>query len=544
MAPREPESTDWQVNYPEIKMRSAHLLRSGEWADCSFQFESGAGEAAPSLAAHRLILAMASPVFAAMFYGRVGDKEEPIHISDIDHDVFSSMLDYIYTDEVEITGLEMASELFRAANKYILVHLERKCINYLLKTLSPQKACYIYELSCMYNEEELKTKCVEEEARSSKTRDDEVVQKYEELVRDEVATWDVDAPIEEEWGKFFRTNTLDVIKANTFKDAQFETLKTIYSLDSLSIDSELDLFEALVEYTKYNKEIQSLEDNTMQANGESQQVKNETDTNNESTDAGHLIKKDEKKHMPPGRKIIPGLVEKVRFLTLTVLELTECKNLASLLTESEILALMFKISSPRYSHKIPEGFSKSTISRSMVDKHRLSASILVKIENISTIRNEDFNIFGKTATLLHRSNIFYVMNVPWQFFVWRRNINIHMHYNKDGDKKDKVFEKSEETFELFVGLQCLINGDQNNNNNLDESKGAARTEAFCEVEILPTDNNDESCNDEIELVQSKDLLFKRFVIFCSSFLVSKKHQDLDKSISCVYARAKRLCLAK
>ncbi|KAI5646678.1 FLYWCH zinc finger domain-containing protein [Phthorimaea operculella] len=32
-------------------------------------------------------------------------------------------------------------------------------------------------------------------------RDDEVVQKYEELVRDEVATWDVDAPIEEEWGK-------------------------------------------------------------------------------------------------------------------------------------------------------------------------------------------------------------------------------------------------------------------------------------------------------------------------------------------------------
>ncbi|KAI5645330.1 hypothetical protein NE865_02417 [Phthorimaea operculella] len=41
----------------------------------------------------------------------------------------------------------------------------------------------------------------ERKARSSKTRDDEVVQKYEELVRDEVATWDVDAPIEEEWGK-------------------------------------------------------------------------------------------------------------------------------------------------------------------------------------------------------------------------------------------------------------------------------------------------------------------------------------------------------
>ncbi|KAJ2942076.1 hypothetical protein O0L34_g10993 [Tuta absoluta] len=34
-----------------------------------------------------------------------------------------------------------------------------------------------------------------------KTRDDEFVRKFEELVRDETATWDVDAPIEEDWGK-------------------------------------------------------------------------------------------------------------------------------------------------------------------------------------------------------------------------------------------------------------------------------------------------------------------------------------------------------
>ncbi|KAI5646956.1 RUN domain-containing protein [Phthorimaea operculella] len=49
--------------------------------------------------------------------------------------------------------------------------------------------------------------CVKEEDLDSQqgvidfSLDDEVVQKYEELVRDEVATWDVDAPIEEEWGK-------------------------------------------------------------------------------------------------------------------------------------------------------------------------------------------------------------------------------------------------------------------------------------------------------------------------------------------------------
>ncbi|KAI5632043.1 BTB/POZ domain-containing protein [Phthorimaea operculella] len=359
MAPREPESTDWQVNYPEIKMRSAHLLRSGEWADCSFQFESGAGEAAPSLAAHRLILAMASPVFAAMFYGRVGDKEEPIHISDIDHAVFSSMLDYIYTDEVEITSLEMASELFRAANKYILVHLERKCINYLLENLSPQKACYIYELSCMYNEEELKTKCVE----------------------------------------FFRTNTLDVIKANTFKDAQFETLKTIYSLDTLSIDSELDLFEALVEYTKYNKEIQSLEDNTMQANGESQQVKNETDTNNESTDAGHLIKKDEKKRIKAVTRV-SSIMEEIRFLTVPPEKFGECPLLHALLSKDEILALSMNLLSANSTIPLPAGFSTSRMPRNKGSKGRSFCTQQIIVKNLSSLTK-------------YESKIFCVNNVPW-----------------------------------------------------------------------------------------------------------------------------------
>ncbi|KAI5632038.1 BTB/POZ domain-containing protein [Phthorimaea operculella] len=366
MAPREPESTDWQVNYPEIKMRSAHLLRSGEWADCSFQFESGAGEAAPSLAAHRLILAMASPVFAAMFYGRVGDKEEPIHISDIDHAVFSSMLDYIYTDEVEITGLEMASELFRAANKYILVHLERKCINYLLENLSPQKACYIYELSCMYNEEELKTKCVE----------------------------------------FFRTNTLDVIKANTFKDAQLETLKTIYSLDTLSIDSELDLFEALVEYTKYNKEIQSLEDNTMQANGESQQVKNETDTNNESTDAGHLIKKDEKKRIKAVTRV-SSVMEEIRFLTVPPEKFAECPFLLALMSEAEILALTMNMLSANSTIPLPAGFSTSKMPRNksnLCNQSKLSS-------NQSNLCYHQSNLCNQSKLSSNQSNLCNLSNV-------------------------------------------------------------------------------------------------------------------------------------
>ncbi|KAI5635772.1 BTB/POZ domain-containing protein [Phthorimaea operculella] len=124
MAPRNIE--DWQVLYPEIKMRSAHLLRSHEWADCTFKFLSdsaGAGGSKgsnDSLDAHKLILSMASPVFAAMFYGNVGDKGSPVLISDIDLPTFSMLLDYIYTDEITLTSTKQAASLYGAAHKYNL----------------------------------------------------------------------------------------------------------------------------------------------------------------------------------------------------------------------------------------------------------------------------------------------------------------------------------------------------------------------------------------------------------------------------------------
>ncbi|KAI5634448.1 BTB/POZ domain-containing protein [Phthorimaea operculella] len=154
MAPRsENSSVDWQVNYSKVRVRSSHLFRTREWADCAFQFESSAG-ASPkgSLEAHRLILAMASPVFAAMFYGHVGDKESPVVIRDIELPTFVELLKYIYTDKVHITNVEDAISLYKAANKYILVHLERVCLQYLFKALNPDNVCQVYELACFFGE--------------------------------------------------------------------------------------------------------------------------------------------------------------------------------------------------------------------------------------------------------------------------------------------------------------------------------------------------------------------------------------------------------
>ena len=50
-----------------------------------------------------MFLAMASPVFEAMFYGGLAETKREIKILDVQPEAFGAMLSYIYTDEVHLT---------------------------------------------------------------------------------------------------------------------------------------------------------------------------------------------------------------------------------------------------------------------------------------------------------------------------------------------------------------------------------------------------------------------------------------------------------
>ena len=52
---------------------------------------------------HKMFLAMASPVFEAMFYGGLAETKREIKILDVQPEAFSAMLSYVYTDEVHLT---------------------------------------------------------------------------------------------------------------------------------------------------------------------------------------------------------------------------------------------------------------------------------------------------------------------------------------------------------------------------------------------------------------------------------------------------------
>ncbi|KAK8458721.1 hypothetical protein SEVIR_3G426450v4 [Setaria viridis] len=112
-APAPPDITGWL----------ATLLESGRRADVTFAVEASRFDA------HKLVLALRSPVFRAKFFGDSRDSsQEWFRVYDIGAPVFEAMLRFIYTDEPppDMTTA-MAHDLLVAADLYDLERLRVAC---------------------------------------------------------------------------------------------------------------------------------------------------------------------------------------------------------------------------------------------------------------------------------------------------------------------------------------------------------------------------------------------------------------------------------
>ena len=89
-------------------------------------------------AAHKNILAMRSPVFAAMFHHPTKEMQSnQVEVKDIDPDVFQEVLRFIYTGKTESTAMnKMAPNLLAAADKYLLEDLKSRCETHLIRQMS------------------------------------------------------------------------------------------------------------------------------------------------------------------------------------------------------------------------------------------------------------------------------------------------------------------------------------------------------------------------------------------------------------------------
>lgn len=134
-----------------IKARKKEFWGQERFNDISFSFPEF--DSNKVLHANKIILALCSPVFEAMFFGDLAEKRNPIPIVDVHPLIFEAFLRYvlflisltvlplkpshryIYTEEFHSESLDDAQNQFYVAHKYEVTTIESACEQYMIQNL-------------------------------------------------------------------------------------------------------------------------------------------------------------------------------------------------------------------------------------------------------------------------------------------------------------------------------------------------------------------------------------------------------------------------
>ncbi|KAF6208168.1 hypothetical protein GE061_016619 [Apolygus lucorum] len=192
---------DWQNKVDSLSLRAKFAVDHKILTDCEFTFERK-----DKICCHKLILAMTSPVFHAMFFGGMKhDGDHSVEITDIEPHVFKQMIQYIYVGQSSISSCKDACDLYHAAKKYLILHLEHQCIEYLLNHIDKENVIQIYEFAQFHGEKELEKRAVKE----------------------------------------IQCHATSILKDESFLQASEATLMTLLELERLNISSECELLAAV-----------------------------------------------------------------------------------------------------------------------------------------------------------------------------------------------------------------------------------------------------------------------------------------------------------
>ncbi|OAY55802.1 ARM REPEAT PROTEIN INTERACTING WITH ABF2 [Manihot esculenta] len=110
--------------------------------------------------AHRICLLASSDAFRAMFDGGYREKDaRDIEIPNIRWEVFELMMRFIYTGSIDIS-LDIAQDLLRAADQYLLEGLKRLCEYTIAQDISLENVASMYELSESFHAISLRHTCI------------------------------------------------------------------------------------------------------------------------------------------------------------------------------------------------------------------------------------------------------------------------------------------------------------------------------------------------------------------------------------------------
>jgi speckle-type POZ protein len=152
-----------QVPPSDLVDNLGKLLESEEGADVTFKVEDKVFHA------HKIVLAMRSPVFKVELYGPMRDKNQPsITVEDMQPAVFKALLHFIYKDSLPVMdnldedeNTEMVKHLLVAADRYALERMKLMCENILCKKLDAGSVAAVLALADQHHCSKLKDACIQ-----------------------------------------------------------------------------------------------------------------------------------------------------------------------------------------------------------------------------------------------------------------------------------------------------------------------------------------------------------------------------------------------
>ena len=161
----ETPSHDWQTVRSTVRERNAFMFSNPLMSDVKLIVaKEHTGETVQKTStrvpAHKYVLAIASPVFYAMFYGDLAEKSEEIELPDCEYESLLEFLRYIYSDEVNLTPANIPGIIY-LAKKYIVPSLIAKCTEFLEQEINCQNIFQILVLAQRFDEKRLEQNCWE-----------------------------------------------------------------------------------------------------------------------------------------------------------------------------------------------------------------------------------------------------------------------------------------------------------------------------------------------------------------------------------------------
>jgi len=155
------ESSDWQPKLFAQRERCKYAFDKFLFCDVQFLVVDCDGNEV-TLPANRYPLAVCSPVFAAMFYGKLAELKfkSPIRLLNCTRDGLQEILRYAYYEEAELTSSNVM-EVLCLATKYAMPFLEEKCKTYIKEEVGWKDVFSILPKVHSNNDKDLEKHCWE-----------------------------------------------------------------------------------------------------------------------------------------------------------------------------------------------------------------------------------------------------------------------------------------------------------------------------------------------------------------------------------------------